>query len=60
MVIAGLGIIFSIIGCALVKIKDENGDVQKALNRGNWVSVILTVVASFFHCSLDASRSFRA
>ena len=48
MVIAGLGIIFSIIGCALVKIKDDNGDVQKALNFGNWTSVILTVIASFF------------
>lgn len=48
MVIAGLGIIFSIIGCAMVKIKDDNGDVQAALNRGNWFSVILTVVVSFF------------
>ena len=48
MVIAGLGIIFSIIGCAMVKIKDENGDVQKALNIGNWTSIILTVVASYF------------
>jgi K(+)-stimulated pyrophosphate-energized sodium pump len=48
MVIAGLGIIFSIIGCAMVSIADEKGDVQKALNRGNWTSVLLTVVASFF------------
>ncbi len=48
MVIAGLGIIFSIIGCAMVKIKDDNGDVQAALNRGNYVSVLLTIIASFF------------
>lgn len=48
MVIAGLGIIFSIIGCAMVRIKDDNGDVQKALNIGNWSSIILTVIASFF------------
>jgi K(+)-stimulated pyrophosphate-energized sodium pump len=48
MVIAGLGIIFSIIGFAFVKIKDDEGDVQAALNRGNYVSVLLTIVASFF------------
>jgi K(+)-stimulated pyrophosphate-energized sodium pump len=48
MVIAGLGIIFSIIGCSMVRISDDNGDVQAALNRGNWASVILTVVACFF------------
>lgn len=49
MVIAGLGIVFSMIGFLFVKIsKDSASDVQGALNRGNWVSVILTVVASFF------------
>ena len=48
MVIAGVGIIFSIIGCAMVRIADDNGDVQKALNIGNWASIILTVIASFF------------
>ncbi|MEZ4704508.1 MAG: sodium-translocating pyrophosphatase [Bdellovibrionota bacterium] len=48
MLIAGLGILFSIAGFMLVKISDEDGDVQKALNRGNWGSVVLTVVASFF------------
>lgn len=47
MVIAGLGLVFSIIGSMLVKIK-EGGNVQKALNMGNWVSIILTVIASFF------------
>ncbi len=48
MFIAGLGIIFSMIGVAVVAIKDENGDVQGALNIGNWLSVGLTVVASYF------------
>ncbi len=47
MVICGLGIIFSIIGCALVKIKDETSSVQKALNIGNWSSMLLTVIAAY-------------
>lgn len=47
MVICGLGIIFSIIGCALVTIKDEKSSVQNALNIGNWASMILTVIASY-------------
>lgn len=51
MAIAGFGIIFSIIGTLLVKISDDNAreaQVQKALNVGNWVSIILTAVACFF------------
>jgi len=48
MIIAGLGLIFSIIGTLFVKINNEEGNVQKALNLGNWISVILTAVASFF------------
>ena len=48
MVIAGIGIIFSIIGCALVRVSDDNGNVQRALNIGNWTSVILTTIACFF------------
>ncbi|MEZ4819705.1 MAG: sodium-translocating pyrophosphatase [Bdellovibrionota bacterium] len=48
MLIAGIGIVFSIIGCAMVRIKNDDGNVQKALNTGNWTSVILTVIASFF------------
>ncbi|GJM28139.1 MAG: sodium-translocating pyrophosphatase [Cyclobacteriaceae bacterium] len=47
MVIAGLGLIFSIIGTFLVKVK-EGGNVQAALNMGNWGSIILTVIASYF------------
>ncbi|HEU0015275.1 MAG TPA: sodium-translocating pyrophosphatase, partial [Longimicrobium sp.] len=47
MVIAGLGIVFSLIGILLVRVK-EGGNVQGALNLGNWVSIALTGVASFF------------
>ncbi|WAC39844.1 sodium-translocating pyrophosphatase [Pedobacter sp. SL55] len=48
MVICGLGIIFSIIGTWFVTIKDEKSNVQNALNLGNWSSIIITGVASFF------------
>ena len=48
MVICGLGIIFSIIGCTMVRIKDDKSSVQNALNIGNWTSIILTVIASYF------------
>lgn len=46
--IAAIGIIWSIVGTWFVKIKDENGDVQKALNIGNWSSLLLTLVSVFF------------
>ena len=48
MLIAGLGIIFSIIGFSLVRIKDDKGNVQKALNIGNWTSIIITTIACYF------------
>lgn len=48
MLIAGLGLIFSIIGSSLVKIKDDKGNVQNALNIGNWSAIILTAITSFF------------
>ena len=52
MLIAGTGIVFSIIGTFFVKISDKTEDttakVQKALNMGNWGSIILTAVASYF------------
>ncbi|MFB5946190.1 sodium-translocating pyrophosphatase [Albibacterium profundi] len=48
MVIAGLGLLFSIISTSLVKIKNETSNVQSALNLGNWASIILTAIASFF------------
>jgi len=48
MIICGLGIIFSIIGTFFVRIKDDKSNVQNALNMGNWSSMILTVIASYF------------
>lgn len=48
MVICGLGILFSIVGTWFVTIKDDKANVQNALNMGNWVSMALTVVASYF------------
>jgi K(+)-stimulated pyrophosphate-energized sodium pump len=48
MVICGLGILFSIVGTWFVTIKDEHSSVQNALNLGNWSSIIITAVASYF------------
>ncbi|HEU4609486.1 MAG TPA: sodium/proton-translocating pyrophosphatase, partial [Chitinophagaceae bacterium] len=48
MLIAGLGLIFSMIATYFVKIKNEDDSVQKALNIGNWLSIILTGIASYF------------
>jgi K(+)-stimulated pyrophosphate-energized sodium pump len=50
MLLCGLGILFSAIGFMFVKVKEsgENKHVQGALNMGNWVSVALTAVASYF------------
>ena len=48
--IAGVGIIISIIGTFLVKIKSneaKEAEVQTALNIGNWTSIILVAVACF-------------
>lgn len=53
MAIAGVGIIISIIGTFLVKIKSNDAkeaDVQKALNIGNWVSIALVGAACFGLC----------
>jgi len=50
MAIAGFGIIFSIIGTLLVRIKsndDKEKQVQGALNLGNWVSIVLTAIACY-------------
>ncbi|KAA0992569.1 sodium-translocating pyrophosphatase [Dyadobacter aurulentus] len=47
MVIAGIGLIASIIGMMLVRVSNDNGDVQGALNRGNWGSIILVLIASY-------------
>lgn len=52
MLIAGAGIIFSIIGTFFVRISENAGlstaKVQNALNMGNWGSIVLTAVACWF------------
>jgi K(+)-stimulated pyrophosphate-energized sodium pump len=49
MFIAGVGILFSIVGTLFVRIGDttslNTSVVQKALNMGNWGSIILTALA---------------
>jgi K(+)-stimulated pyrophosphate-energized sodium pump len=47
LVLAITGLVFSVVGTWFVRIK-ENGDPQKALNRGNWGAIILTAIASYF------------
>ncbi|MDE0790944.1 MAG: sodium-translocating pyrophosphatase [Schleiferiaceae bacterium] len=48
MLIAAMGLVFSIAATFLVKIKGENSSVQAALNRGNWGSIILVAIGSYF------------
>lgn len=50
MLIAGVGILFSIAGTWFVRVSDaasiNTANVQKALNLGNWGSIVLTAIAS--------------
>jgi K(+)-stimulated pyrophosphate-energized sodium pump len=48
LAIAGMGLIFSIVGTLFVKINQDKDSVQSALNKGNWISILLTVAASYF------------
>ncbi|HET8810283.1 MAG TPA: sodium-translocating pyrophosphatase [Flavobacteriaceae bacterium] len=51
IVIAGTGIIASIIGTLLVKINSNDAresKVQAALDFGNWVAIVLTAIAGYF------------
>lgn len=48
MLIAGLGLLFSIFSSLFVKINKDSDSVQRALNIGNWLSIALTGIASFF------------
>jgi K(+)-stimulated pyrophosphate-energized sodium pump len=53
MSIAGVGIIISMIGTMLVKIKDNNAKeskVMNALNVGNWTSIVLVAGACYGLC----------
>jgi len=50
MMIAGTGILFSIVGTLFVRISENanvsTSSVQKALNMGNWGSIVMTALAS--------------
>lgn len=50
LVISALGIIFSIVGAQFIRVGNDGkeADVQAALNRGNWGSIVLTAVACYF------------
>ena len=52
MLIAGVGIVLSMIGTFFVRISDTAGvstsAVQRALNMGNYGSIVLTAIACFF------------
>jgi len=51
VIIAGVGIIASIIGTLLIRIKDNSAkeaEVQRALNIGNITSILITAVAGYF------------
>ena len=51
IVIAGVGILASIIGTFLVSVKNNDAkeaQVQRALDMGNWVAIIITIIASYF------------
>ena len=51
IVIAGVGILASIIGTFFVSISDNDAKeakVQKALDTGNWVAILITLIASWF------------
>ncbi len=51
IVIAGVGILASIIGTFMVSIKNNDAkesQVQKALDMGNWAAIVLTLIASWF------------
>jgi K(+)-stimulated pyrophosphate-energized sodium pump len=50
LLISAVGIIFSYIGGLFVRAKDDakESGVQASLNLGNWISIGLTAIASFF------------
>ena len=52
MLIAGTGIVLSMIGTLFVRISESAGlstkAVQNALNMGNWGSIVLTAITSYF------------
>jgi K(+)-stimulated pyrophosphate-energized sodium pump len=62
LTIAGFGLLASIISSYLVGINDsakaDTNTVQAALNRGNWASIILSLIASYFLIDVLLPESF--
>ena len=51
IVIAGVGIIASIVGTLFVKINDnfaKEAKVQSALDVGNWIAILITLIVTYF------------
>ena len=50
LVISALGIIFSLIATKFINVTDagKEAEVQSALNKGNWGSIIMTAIACYF------------
>jgi K(+)-stimulated pyrophosphate-energized sodium pump len=48
MLIAGVGVLASWVGTWFVRVKNETDSVQNALNLGNWASIVLTLISSYF------------
>ncbi|MFN3850024.1 MAG: sodium-translocating pyrophosphatase [Spirosomataceae bacterium] len=48
MLIAGLGLIASMVSTFFVRVKGEDSSVQNALNIGNWASIVITLIGCYF------------
>ncbi|UTA70225.1 MULTISPECIES: sodium-translocating pyrophosphatase [Emticicia] len=61
MLIAGVGLLASLVSTFFVRIKNDQSSVQNALNLGNWASIIITLIASYFLVTniLPASLNLR-
>ena len=48
LLIGACGLMFSIVSSFFVRINKDYHSVQNAVNKGNWISILLTVIASYF------------
>src|SRR5690606_12129189 len=48
ILITGIGLLFFIVGTLFVKIRNDQENVQSALSTGNWASIVLTAIATYF------------
>jgi K(+)-stimulated pyrophosphate-energized sodium pump len=50
LIISALGIIFSVLGTLFIRVNDgaKEPEVQRALNIGNWSSIVMTAIACYF------------